>query len=51
MQKGSCDLRSLFEQAHEQIQQGKGIPHDQFWREFAQVRAAKQKGSTRRKKG
>jgi prevent-host-death family protein len=34
-------LRSIFEEAHEQLQQGGGIPHDQFWREVEQSRRAK----------
>ena len=34
-------LRSIFEEAHEQIQKGGGIPHDQFWREVEQSRRAK----------
>jgi prevent-host-death family protein len=29
----SRSLRSIFEEAHDQIQKGGGIPHDQFWRE------------------
>ena len=33
-------LRSILEEAHQQIQQGGGIPHDQFWREVAQSRRA-----------
>jgi len=32
----SRSLRSIFEEAHEQIQNGGGIPNDQFWREVAQ---------------
>ena len=43
-------LRSILQEAHEQIQEGAGIPHDQFWREVEQSRAAKQRTSTRRKK-
>ena len=35
-------LRSILQEAHEQIQQGGGIPHDQFWRELEQSRRAKQ---------
>ncbi len=34
-------LRSIFEEAHEQLQKGEGIPHDQFWREVEQSRHAK----------
>ncbi len=43
-------LRSILQEAHEQIQQGAGIPHDQFWREVEQSRRAKRKASGRRKK-
>ncbi|MBI1904306.1 MAG: type II toxin-antitoxin system Phd/YefM family antitoxin [Planctomycetia bacterium] len=39
----SRSLRSIFEEAHEQIEKGGGIPHDQFWREVAQHRRAKGK--------
>ena len=35
-------LRSVFEEAHEQLQKGGGIPHDQFWREVAQARRTQQ---------
>ncbi len=35
-------LRSILQEAHEQIQQGGGIPHDQFWQELEQSRTAKQ---------
>ena len=42
-------LRSILQEAHEQIQQGGGIPHDQFWRELEQSRTAKRR-STRDKK-
>jgi prevent-host-death family protein len=34
-------LRSIFEEAHEQIQNGEGIPSDLFWREVEQSRHAK----------
>jgi prevent-host-death family protein len=37
----SRSLRSIFAEAHEQIQKGGGIPHDQFWREVEQSRRAK----------
>jgi prevent-host-death family protein len=43
-------LRSVLREAHEQIQQGHGIPHDQFWRELEDSRAVKQRGSIRGKK-
>jgi prevent-host-death family protein len=31
-------LRSIFEEAHEQIEKGGGVPNDQFWQEVAQTR-------------
>jgi prevent-host-death family protein len=34
-------LRSIFQQAHEQIQKGGAIPHDEFWRQVAQSRRAR----------
>jgi prevent-host-death family protein len=43
-------LRSILQEAHEQIQQGAGIPHEQFWRELEQSRTVKQKASGRGKK-
>ena len=46
----SRSLRSIFEEAHEQIQKGGGIPHDQFWREVEQSRRAKRPPASRGKK-
>jgi len=46
----SRSLRSIFEEAHEQIQQGGGIPHDQFWREVEQSRSAKPPAPSRGKR-
>jgi prevent-host-death family protein len=43
-------LRSILQEAHKQLQQGKGIPHEQFWREVEQSRRAKRQGSRRLKK-
>jgi len=43
-------LRSILQEAHEQIQQGEGIPHDQFWREVEESRRAKRQASGRGKK-
>jgi prevent-host-death family protein len=43
-------LRSILKEAHEQLQQGAGIPHDQFWRELEQTRTANQDASARGKK-
>ena len=44
-------LRSIFEEAHEQIENGGGIPHDQFWHEVEQARCAKRPLASRGKKG
>lgn len=46
----SRSLRSIFEEAHEQLEKGSGIPHDQFWREVEQSRHAKRLPRARRKK-
>lgn len=43
-------LQSILQEAHEQIEQGRAIPHDQFWREIEQSRRAKQQASGRGKK-
>lgn len=43
-------LRSILQKAHKQLQQGKGIPHDQFWQEVEQSRRAKRQASGRGKK-
>lgn len=48
--RGLRSLRSVFQEAHEQIQKGDGISHDQFWREVEQARSAKP-ARARRKKG
>src|SRR5438477_9048665 len=37
----SRSLRSIFEEAHEQIQKEGAIPHDQFWQHVEQSRRAK----------
>lgn len=47
----SRSLRSIFEEAHEQIRKGEGIPHDQFWREVEQSRRAKRPAPPRGKRG
>src|SRR5437867_9928116 len=44
----SRSLRSIFEQAHEQIDKGGGIPHDQFWRQLAASRRAKGRAVNKR---
>jgi len=46
----SRSLRSIFEEAHKQIQKGGGIPHDEFWRKVEQSRRAKQPAPSRRKR-
>ena len=43
-------LRSILQEAHEQIEKGGGIPHEQFWREVEERRRAKQPASSRGKK-
>jgi prevent-host-death family protein len=45
----SRSLRSIFQKAHEQLQKGAGIPHDQFWREVERSRRAKRTARSRRK--
>ena len=46
----SRTLRSIFEEAHDQIEKGDGIPHDQFWQEVEQARRAKRRAPSRGKK-
>jgi prevent-host-death family protein len=46
----SRSLRSILEEGHAQIQEGGGIPHDQFWREVEQARRAKRPAASRGKK-
>lgn len=40
-------LRSVFKQAHEEIEVGGGIPHDDFWKHVAESRPATRKARTR----
>ena len=47
----SRSLRSIFEEAHDQIRKGKGIRHDRFWRELERSRRAKRAVSARRIRG
>ncbi len=47
----SRSLRSIFEEAHEQIRKGGGVPHDQFWREVEQSRRTKRPAQSRGKRG
>jgi prevent-host-death family protein len=41
-------LKSIFEEAHEQIQKGGGIPHAQFWQEVEKSRRAKSRRPRKR---
>lgn len=34
-------LRSIFEEAHEQLQSGGAIPEDEFWRQVEQLRRSR----------
>jgi prevent-host-death family protein len=40
-------LRSIFKEAYQQIELGRGIAHEQFWKQVAQTRAAKSKSGGR----
>jgi prevent-host-death family protein len=40
-------LRSVFEEAHDQLEKGGGIPHDRFWREVEQARQARRPAPAR----
>ncbi len=40
----SRSRRSIFQEAHEQLEDGGGTPHEQFWQEVAQNRLAKARG-------
>ena len=42
-------LRSIFQQATEQIEQRGGIPNEQFWRKVEQMRASQKKARARGK--
>jgi prevent-host-death family protein len=42
-------LRSVFEEAHEQLQRGEGIPHDEFWRQVEQTRRSKRSSAVGKK--
>ena len=46
----SRSLRSIFEEAHEQIEKGAGIPHDEFWRQVEQSRRTKRPARPQGKK-
>jgi prevent-host-death family protein len=43
-------LRSVLEEGHRQIQEGRGIPHARFWREVEESRRANRPAPSRRKK-
>jgi len=45
----SRSLRSIFAEAHEQIQKGGGIPGDQFWREVEESRRGRKRETSRGK--
>jgi prevent-host-death family protein len=38
-------LRSVFAEAHQQLQEGHGIPHDEFWRQVHQRRSKRSQAS------
>jgi len=40
---GSRTLRSIFEQANEQLERGDAIPHDEFWKQVEQSRSGKRR--------
>ncbi len=46
----SRSLRSVLEEGDRQIQEGRGIPHAQFWREVEESRRANRPPPLRRKK-
>jgi prevent-host-death family protein len=43
-------LRSVLEEGHRQVEEGRGIPHTQFWREVEQSRRVTRPTPPRRKK-
>ena len=43
-------LRSIFQEAQQQLQEGQEISHDRFWREVDQARRAKRSAAGRAKK-
>jgi prevent-host-death family protein len=47
---GPRTLRSIFEEAHEQLQKGGGIPHDEFWRQVEQSRRTGRSPVSRKKR-
>lgn len=47
---GSRTLRSIFEQAHQQLERGEAIGHDEFWQRLEQSRSGKRRVSRTAKK-
>lgn len=47
----SPQFRALLEKSRQQIREGKGIPHDEFWAEFGLGPLAKPKPKRRKKVG
>jgi prevent-host-death family protein len=43
-------LQSIFKEAHEQLEKGRGILNDQFWREVEQSRRGKRPAPSRAKR-
>lgn len=43
-------LRSIFQESHERIDQGRGIPNDEFWQQVEQMRRTQQRPTGRGKK-
>jgi prevent-host-death family protein len=46
----SRSLRSVFQEAHEQLEKDGGIPHAQFWRDVERLRRIRRPGPSRGKK-
>ena len=44
-------LRSVFKQAHDQLEQGGGISHDEFWKRMAESRSTTPKPGSRSRRG
>jgi prevent-host-death family protein len=49
--RGPRTLRSVFEEAHEQLQRGGGIPRDEFWRQVEKTRRGKRPKTARSRTG
>jgi hypothetical protein len=43
-------LGSIFEEARKQLQKGRGIPYDEFWRQVEQSRRAGRSAQARKKR-